>query len=47
MENEIRKCTRCNWTGYDAKWVLCSVCDSTYYKCPLCGNKTGKMKRYV
>jgi hypothetical protein len=40
LENELKKCTRCDWTGHNAKWVLCSICNQTYYVCPICGSRT-------
>jgi predicted RNA-binding Zn-ribbon protein involved in translation (DUF1610 family) len=40
MSNEMKKCEKCGWTGYNAKLSLCCNCDTTYYKCPDCGSKT-------
>lgn len=44
MSQSLSKCTKCDWTGYDPKWVLCPVCGKTYYMCPNCRNRAEPVK---
>ena len=39
-----KKCDKCGWEGYDAKWSICPTCQQTYYKCPNCGGGTKNLK---
>lgn len=41
---KIRECSKCGWRGNSAKWSYCPFCNSTYYKCPVCGGSTAPMK---
>ena len=39
LENSLKKCPHCGWSGYIANKMTCMDCHKSFYICPDCGKQ--------